>query len=65
MTDRATMTRQQTADYLNVGLTTLDKMISRRDNPLPHIRVGRRVIIPREALEAWIVTETERQSGEQ
>lgn len=65
MNERQILTRQQTADYLTVGLTSLDKMIARRDNPLPHIRVGRRVVIPREALERWIQEETERNGGAQ
>ena len=57
------MPRQQTADYMSIGLTSLDKIITRRDNPLPHIKVGRRVVIPRAALETWIREETERQTG--
>ena len=58
------LTRQQAADYLNVGLTLLDRIIHRRDNPIPHIRVGKRVVIPRDALEAWISAEVERNGGE-
>lgn len=64
MTEKATMTRQETADYLSIGLSSLDKLIRRRENPLPHIQIGRRVVIPAKQLEAWFEAETEREAGE-
>ena len=57
------LTRRQAADYLNVGLSLLDKTIHRQDNPLPHIQVGKRVVIPRDALDAWIDAEIMRNGG--
>ena len=55
-------TRQQAADALAIGLSTLDKLMARKDNPLPHIRVGRRVLIPADKLDEWISEEQERQT---
>ena len=58
---RRVLTRQECADYLSIGLTTLDKMIRRRDNPLPHVIVGsKRVVIPKDLLDRWIDNEAER-----
>lgn len=54
------VTRQGTADLLGIGLSTVDRLINRRDHPLPHIRVGRRVLIPFGMLEDWIKEEAER-----
>ena len=62
MTDRRILTRQEAAQYLSIGLSTLDKLVAQRENPLPHIRTGRRVLIPRDALEAWLNSELKRQS---
>lgn len=63
MNEKTMMSRQQAADYMSIGLSSIDKMIARRDNPLPHIKVGRRVVIPKAALETWIEEEIERQTG--
>ncbi len=53
-------TRQEAADYLGIGLSLLDQQIRRRAYPIPHIRVGRRVLIPSDELDRWIAEETER-----
>ena len=57
MPEKKILTRRETANYLGIGLTTLDKLISRKHNPLPHIRAGSRVLIPTDALDEWIKAE--------
>ena len=61
MSENLMYSQQEGADVLGIGLNTLHKLIVRRENPLPHIRVGKRVLIPRDRLEAWIEAETDRQ----
>ena len=61
MEEKRVLTRQEAADYMSVGVCTLDKMIRRRDNPLPHVIMGsKRVLIPKNLLDKWIDNEAER-----
>ena len=55
------MTRQEAAQFLSVGVTTLDKAMKRKENPLPYMRMGKRILISKEELEKWILTEIDRQ----
>ena len=60
-----TMTRDQAAEYLNVSLPTIDAYIHRESAPLPHIKAGRKYLIPTAMLNEWLVQEAQRQtSGE-
>lgn len=53
------MTRREAADYLRIGVSTLDKLRwdGRSDGP-PVTRIGRRVIYTKAALDAWLLTRT-------
>lgn len=46
---------------MGVSLTTLDALMNRANHPIPHIRLGRKVIIPVKGLETWLAEEAERQ----
>ena len=50
----------ETADLMGVGVHTLQGWLRRTENPLPHIRDGRRIIIPHYALIQWMDEETDR-----
>ena len=39
---------------------TIMAFIRRAENPLPHIKVGRKYMIPRAALETWLIEEAAR-----
>ena len=57
MESRITLTRVEAAEHCNVSLPILDGLLHRKENPLPHIKVGRRYIIPRASLEKWLAEE--------
>lgn len=39
---------------------TIMAFIRRSENPLPHIKTGRKYMIPRAALETWLIEEAAR-----
>lgn len=46
---------EETAQLLSVGRNTCYELI--RQGRLPHIRLGRRVLVPRFGLEQWLAKE--------
>ncbi len=48
----AVLTLEQAAEELCISYSMVRKLIATRG--LPHIRLGARIIIPREALDAWL-----------
>lgn len=60
MEGKLTLTRSEAARELSVSLPVLDGWLHRADNPLPHIRSNRRVIIPAAGLQNWLLEEVER-----
>ena len=50
----------ETAELMGVGVHTLQGWLRRTENPIPHIRDGRRIIIPHHALIQWMEEETDR-----
>ena len=58
-----TMTRQEACEYLSVGLSTLDKLLKRKEHPIPHINFGRRVVLDRARLDKWISEEFDMKDG--
>ena len=50
----------ETARLAGVGIQTAQAWIRRRDNPLPHFRDGRRILIPHSTLVQWLEEETAR-----
>lgn len=58
---KLTYTRKEAAAALGVSLPTLDKFMKRADHPLPHMRQSYKLtLIPRAALEQWVLDEAER-----
>ncbi len=54
-------TRKEAAGACNISLPTLDAYLRRQDRPMPHIRVGRKIIIPADGLREWLAEEAARQ----
>lgn len=52
--------RKSCSQALGISLPMLDVLLNRVENPIPHFRVGRKVLIPRAALEQWLLDEAER-----
>lgn len=61
--EKLTLTRKEAAEQCNVSLPTLDAYLQRRENPMPCIRAGRKVIIPLEPLKEWLEKESTQQTG--
>lgn len=52
--EQLTMTRKESAHALGVGLNHFDALLRRAVDPVPSIRVGRRVLIPVQEFKVWI-----------
>lgn len=61
--EKQACTRNEAARDLGISLNTLDSYLHRAKNPLPHIKIGRRYIIPVEGLRQWLLDEAARQAG--
>ena len=57
--DRIGYNIEQTAALMGVGTHTVQGWIRREDRPLPHLRDGRRIIIPHFLLLEWLREEAE------
>ena len=55
---------KQTAKLMGVSPHTVQGWVRRAENPLPHIRDGRRFIVPSTLLEQWLREEWERTKEE-
>lgn len=58
--DKIALTRQETAERMGISLPNLDAFLHRKEHPLPSIQSGRKIIIPRIALDAWLLEESKR-----
>lgn len=54
--ERLLLTVRETAQRLNLGVTLTYELIGQ--GRIPHIRLGRAVRVPRQALEVWIAANT-------
>jgi len=52
------LTVPEACRLLRIGKTLCWELLHNESNPMPHMRMGRRVLIPRAALLAWIVAST-------
>ena len=50
--ERQTMTVKELMAFLGIGRVTAYKLVN--ENGFPSIRIGRKVLIDREGLQAWI-----------
>jgi excisionase family DNA binding protein len=50
--EKLTLTAQEVADILNISIDTVYKLT--RQNEIPHVTIGRRVLFRRESIEQWL-----------
>ena len=58
--ERLVLTRREGAEAVGVGLSTFDKLLRRKENPVPSLRVGRKIVIPKEQFKMWLEAEGSR-----
>lgn len=63
LAEKLALSRKEAAELCNVSLPTLDGFLNRRENPLPSIRAGRKILISAELLKEWLNEESVRQTG--
>ena len=56
--DRLTLTVEEAAELLGISRTLAYELVTRRE--LPSVRLGRRIVVPRRALEALLDATTDR-----
>lgn len=61
MTDRLLVSVREAARLLGIGRDTAYGLI--REGRLPAVRIGRRVLVPRAALEPWVVDQARAREG--
>ena len=54
------MTRKQIIKYLNLSAPTIAQLEKRIDNPLPSVRVGKRILYPVRLVDEWLAREARR-----
>lgn len=59
--ERITYTIEEAAEVLGIGRSLAYDMASRGE--LPSLRLGRRVVVPRKALEEWLAAQIAAQRG--
>lgn len=50
--EKLTFTIREAAEVLNIGISKTYELV--RQNILPNIKVGKRIIIPKTALDHWL-----------
>ena len=58
--EKFTFGRKEAAEAVGVSLPTLDAMLNREANPVPHFRIGKKVLIPVESFRQWLIDEAGR-----
>jgi len=61
--DKLTYTRKECSEKTGMSLPMLDAFLHRSESPMPHICVGRKILIPVNALEVWLLEEVKRVSS--
>ncbi len=59
--DKLTISIGETAELMGLSRVTVNKLIERPD--FPSFKIGKRILISRAGLEAWIAAQVEEQHG--
>ncbi|MBR2310517.1 MAG: DNA-binding protein [Oscillospiraceae bacterium] len=60
MESRGTLSRKEACAYIGISMPILDTLLRRADRPIPSFRIGRRIFIPVDGLNAWLAEEAQR-----
>lgn len=62
--ERMNLSRKEAAEFVGVGITTIDAWLHRAKDPLPHFQCGtRKILIPRTSLIEFVEAETRRHTN--
>jgi excisionase family DNA binding protein len=62
--DKYCYSRKEISEKLGLSIPMVDAFLHRINYPMPHIRAGRKVLIPATAVEQWLLDEAERSKRE-
>ena len=51
-------------EILHAGNSTLHELLNREDDPIPHFRLGRRIIVPCDQFQEWLIKQTTNAQGD-
>ena len=60
---KLTLTLEETCKAIGLSRPLVTAFIKRQENPIPSIKTGKGYIIPRAALEQWVLEEAERNTN--
>ena len=52
------LARKECMAVLHIGMTSMDALLRRNNDPIPSLRIGRKILIPRRQLQEWIERQT-------
>jgi len=58
--DKLVYTVSETAKILNIGMNKAYELIQQQE--IPNVRVGRKILVPKQALEKWLVNSSNMKS---
>ena len=61
--EKLTYSREEVVQVLGINLRGVDSLIHRPDHPIPTLKIGKRYLIPRDALIEWIAEEVRLNRG--
>jgi len=56
--ERMALRRKEAAAAMGISGPTLDALLRRETDPVPHFRCGKRLVIPTEELKEWLKRQT-------
>ena len=58
--ERGCLNVREAARFLNISPRTLFTITNRKENAIPHLRMGSRVLYPIELLREWIIQQVDK-----
>jgi excisionase family DNA binding protein len=59
--EKVVFNRQEAASYLGMSQNTLAKLLN--NGTIPHIRVGHKIIVPKTAIDQWLMEASQQKGG--
>ena len=51
-------------EILYAGNFTLHELLNREENPIPHFRIGRRIVVPCDLFQQWLINQVTSAQGD-